>query len=135
MPYLVKKTIAFCYGHRLLDYPGKCRHLHGHNGLLEVDIETESLDELGLAVDFGRISAVVKTWVDENLDHVMLLSKKDPLGPVLAAAGEHFLALDENPTAEFIARLVYEKARELGLPVREVRLWETPTCLASYREG
>ena len=44
MLHKVVKTIDFCYGHRLLNYEGKCRHLHGHNGLLEVAIESDSLD-------------------------------------------------------------------------------------------
>ena len=35
--FKVTKQIEFCYGHRLLNYDGKCKHLHGHNGLLEID--------------------------------------------------------------------------------------------------
>ena len=27
--YKVTREIHFCYGHRLLNYDGKCRHLHG----------------------------------------------------------------------------------------------------------
>ena len=30
--YVVTRELRFCYGHRLLEYAGKCRHLHGHNG-------------------------------------------------------------------------------------------------------
>ena len=37
--YRVTKEIHFCYGHRLLDYAGKCRHLHGHNGKAVVTLE------------------------------------------------------------------------------------------------
>jgi 6-pyruvoyltetrahydropterin/6-carboxytetrahydropterin synthase len=39
----------------------------------------------------------------------------------------------ENPTAENIAKLIFNYARSQGLPVVEVRLWETPTSYASYR--
>jgi 6-pyruvoyltetrahydropterin/6-carboxytetrahydropterin synthase len=116
-----------------MDYPGKCRHLHGHNGLLEVDVQVAELDALGLAVDFGRIAEVVKTWVDNHLDHNMLLCRRDALVPILQSAQERLFLMDDNPTAECIARLVFEHARELGLPVSEVRLWETPTCKATYR--
>ena len=31
--YQVTKTIEFSYGHRLLNHNGKCRYLHGHNGM------------------------------------------------------------------------------------------------------
>ena len=68
----VTKTVDFCYGHRLMEYDGKCRHLHGHNGLLEVDLEADSLDSLGMVMDFTRVSDIVKGWVDENLDHKAL---------------------------------------------------------------
>ena len=50
--YRVAKEIAFCYGHRLLDYAGKCRHLHGHNGRAVITLESDRLDALGMVVDF-----------------------------------------------------------------------------------
>jgi 6-pyruvoyltetrahydropterin/6-carboxytetrahydropterin synthase len=132
--YKVTKHIDFCYGHRLLNYDGQCRHLHGHNGRVEVDIETETLDGRGMVVDFADIKRILKAWIDETLDHRMLLNKADPLVPVLKQRGELLVTLDENPTAENIARLIFDHARSKGLPVVEVRLWETPTSFASYRE-
>ena len=36
--YVVTKRIDFCYGHRLLDYDGVCKHPHGHNAAVEIDI-------------------------------------------------------------------------------------------------
>mgnify|MGYP003412694764 FL=1 len=50
--FRVTKEIHFCYGHRLLDYAGKCRHLHGHNGKAVVTLETAELDRLGMVIDF-----------------------------------------------------------------------------------
>ena len=90
MLHKVVKTIDFCYGHRLLDYEGKCRHLHGHNGLLEVEIESESLDHRGMVMDFSDLRGVVKDWVDRNLDHKMLLHKDDPVADLLSEMGEPF---------------------------------------------
>ncbi len=51
----------------------------------------------------------------------------------LDGRGEPYLALDDNPTAENIARAIYDFVREAGYPVRSVRLWETPTSHATYR--
>ena len=130
----VTKTVDFCYGHRLLDYDGKCRHLHGHNGLLEVDVEAEELDELGMVVDFAEVKDVVKEWIDSNLDHKLILASRDPLVSILKRAGEPLYLMEENPTAENIARHVFIVAREKGLQVTEVRLWETPSSYASYSE-
>ncbi|MCX7886329.1 MAG: 6-carboxytetrahydropterin synthase [Verrucomicrobiae bacterium] len=131
--FKVTKTIDFCYGHRLLNYHGKCRHLHGHNARLEVDIALPSLDARGMVEDFTEIKQILKTWIDATLDHRMLLWKEDPMAPVLRERGEVFVELDVNPTAENIAKIVFDYARQRGLPVTEVRLWETPTSCASYR--
>jgi len=131
--YKVTKHIEFCYGHRLLNYAGKCRHLHGHNARVEVDIESERLDERGMVYDFGDIKEAIKKWIDETLDHNLLLNKADPVIPLLQTSGERFYLLDHNPTAESIAKLIYDHARSQGLPVVEVRLWETPTSFATYR--
>jgi 6-pyruvoyltetrahydropterin/6-carboxytetrahydropterin synthase len=131
--YKVTKHIDFCYGHRLLNYEGQCRHLHGHNGRVEVDLEATSLDSRGMVVDFSDIKEAIKSWIDETLDHRMLLRKDDPLVPLLKQRGELFVLLDENPTAENIAKLIFDHAHLKGLPVVEVRLWETPTSYATYR--
>ena len=131
--FTVTKRIEFCYGHRLLKYAGKCRHLHGHNGVVEVDMRTDALDERGMVVDFTDIKAALKTWIDETLDHKLLLNQADPLIPALRERGEAFVALADNPTAEFMAKMIFERAQAQGLPVVEVRLWETPTSCAAYR--
>ena len=131
--FKVTKHIEFCYGHRLLNYEGQCRHLHGHNGRAEVDIEADKLDGRGMVYDFSDIRATIKNWIDDTLDHRMLLCKDDPILPTLKQRGELVYVMDENPTAENIAKLIFDNARAKGLPVVEVRLWETPTSYAGYR--
>ena len=39
--FRITKHIEFCYGHRLLNYAGKCRYLHGHNGKAVITIEED----------------------------------------------------------------------------------------------
>lgn len=131
--FRVTKEIHFCYGHRLLNYAGKCRNLHGHNGKAVVTVETESLDALGMVVDFSEIKRVIGKWIDDTLDHRMLLHRDDPIIPELEKQGEPFVTLDANPTAETIARLIFDRAVMNGLPVTEVILWETENSFATYR--
>ena len=131
--YTVTKEIRFCYGHRLLNYEGACKHLHGHNGKIEVELSSEQLDHRGMVVDFGDISRVIKKWVDETLDHTMILAKGDVLIPVLKERGERFYVMNHNPTAESIARLIYEHAVSQKFPVTKVTLWETESSFATYR--
>jgi 6-pyruvoyltetrahydropterin/6-carboxytetrahydropterin synthase len=130
--FRVTREIEFCYGHRLLNYEGKCRHLHGHNGRAVIVLEGPELDAQGMLVDFGEIKQHVQKWIDDNLDHTMLLGRDDPLLPLLRERGERVYAMEANPTAENIARLIFETARKAGLPVIEVILWETASCHAAY---
>jgi 6-pyruvoyltetrahydropterin/6-carboxytetrahydropterin synthase len=133
MTFHVTVQIHFCYGHRLLDYDGACAHPHGHNGLVEIELESDELDSRGMVVDFGDVKTDVKRWIDERLDHRMLLRKDDPLGAWLEQHGEPYYLMEVNPTAENIAREIFRHVEEKGFPVSAVRLWETPTSFATYR--
>lgn len=131
--FFVSREIDFCYGHRLLNYDGKCKYLHGHNGTAILTLEGEQLDERGMVVDFSDIKRVVSTWIDDNLDHRMILHRDDPAVPVLQQMQEPLYLLDVNPTAENIAKLIHEHAAKCGLPIVETQLWETPHAYATYR--
>lgn len=131
--FRVTRQIDFCYGHRLINYDGKCRHLHGHNGRAVIVIEAETLDDRGMVMDFSDIKRVVSTWIDEQLDHRMILCRRDPAVAVLRELGEPLYLLDDNPTAENIAHEIHRFAVAQGFPVLETRLWETPNCYATYR--
>jgi 6-pyruvoyltetrahydropterin/6-carboxytetrahydropterin synthase len=130
--YSVTKRLDFCYGHRLLDYDGVCRYPHGHNAVAEIEVRTEALDPRNMVVDFNDIKRLVKGWIDRELDHKMILRHDDPLAAAMRALGEPVYLLDSNPTAERIARLIFDVAREQGLGVTQVTLWETPTSWATY---
>ena len=85
--FRVTREIDFCYGHRLLNYDGKCRHLHGHNGRAVITLSAAALDRLGMVMDFTQLKRVVGGWIDANLDHKMLLHRDDPALPMLTGNG------------------------------------------------
>lgn len=130
--FRISREIDFCYGHRLLNYAGKCKYLHGHNGRAVIVLEGEDLDERGMLTDFSEIKRVVSCWIDDNLDHRMILHRDDPAAELLREQGEPLYLIDQNPTAENIARLIYDFSIDSGFPVAEVRLWETRHCYATY---
>jgi 6-pyruvoyltetrahydropterin/6-carboxytetrahydropterin synthase len=130
--YLVTKRIEFCYGHRLLDYDGVCKHPHGHNAVAEIDVRTDRLDARNMVADFSDIKRLVKGWIDRELDHKMILRHDDPLVAPLRELGEPMFLLESNPTVERIARLIFEKTAELGFQVVAVRVWETPSSFAQF---
>ena len=133
--YSVTKIIHFCYGHRLLNYEGKCRYLHGHNGKVEIELSSARLDARGMVRDFNEIKHTIHAWIDRELDHKMLLHRQDPVVPLLQRMKEPIFLMDSNPTAEAIAQLIFTYTASQGFPVVAVRLWETDHSLAAYSEG
>lgn len=131
--YEIAKELCFSYGHRLLNHAGKCKLLHGHNGRVTIKLASETLDAQGMVVDFSDIKNAAKAWIDEQFDHQMLLHEDDPLVAVLKSSGEHYRVLKVHPTAESLARLIFNYLHEQNFPVVEVTLWETESCYATFR--
>lgn len=115
-----------------MNHPGKCRHLHGHSARVAITLESEKLNAQGMVCDFSDIKEYAGNWIDATLDHNMLLHKNDPVLPLLQEAGERLMIVDEHPTAEFLARLIFEYVAKGGFPVIDVSVWETDSANASY---
>lgn len=86
-----------------------------------------------MVADFIDIGHGVKEWLDKNIDHKLLLNKQDPIVEVLTKCDEPIFLLDANPTAENIAKLIFDELRKIGISVSEIRLWETTDSCAHYR--
>ena len=50
----------------------------------------------------------------------------------LEELGEPVYLVDTNPTTENLAKLIYDAAVQINIPVIAVRVWESPRCSASY---
>lgn len=132
--FAITKEVYFCYGHRLMGHQGKCRHLHGHSVKASITVAADQLNSQGMVCDFADISAVASAYIEQELDHNLLLHRDDPLVPMLATANERFLLLNEHPTAEYLAKLIYDQVKIQGLRVQSVALWETASAYAIYSE-
>lgn len=111
----------FDAAHSIRDYPGECRNLHGHTWDVEVTVEGEELDAIGIVYDFKSLKADL-SGVLERYDHVCL--NDVPPFDVL------------NTTAENLARVIYEELEgKVGSQVRvkEVVVWESPIAKLVYR--
>ena len=86
--FSASKTFTFAYGHRIEGHDGPCCDLHGHNARAVIVLENEVLDELGMVFDFADVKGLLMPWIDENLDHRMILYREDPFVPVLQELGE-----------------------------------------------
>ena len=134
MSYTISKTFSFAYGHRLTKDAGKCSRLHGHSAKAVVYLKSSQLNSSGMVYHFDDITKTLGKWITENLDHQLLLQKDDQAVQALESIGENFIKIDFHPTSENIAKMLYEKAKEMKLPVFKVEIWESETAKAVYEE-
>ena len=129
------RRIEFDAGHRVIGHEYKCKYLHGHRYILEVTARANELDSLGRVVDFGVLKSVIKGWVDENLDHNVILHHKDKsLGDLIEKeTGQKVYYLKANPTAENIALhikcdIIPILFTKNSFDIVKLRLYETPNA-------
>ena len=130
--FTVSKTFIFCYGHRLMGDAGRCGRLHGHTARATFVLQSGALDERGMVVHFDRLKETVGVWIQAHLDHTLMLHRQDPIAGALEGLGENFFAMDENPTAEHLAQLLFRMVEDFGLPIASVDVWESETSRATY---
>ena len=152
MVYRVCKSFHIESGHMLSKHAGLCRFPHGHSRRVDVVLASGTLDENGMVCDFKALKLAVKPLMDQY-DHAMLVNAADETmlelrkGPL----GARIVAIDDEPTTEVIARLIYvHVAGELkagkvyydergvayglraGVTLERVRVSETETTWAEY---
>ena len=120
--YEVKIRADFSAAHNLREVGGKCESLHGHNFIVEVAVESDTLDEGGMVVDFRLLKGKTKAILDA-LDHRYL--------------NELSLFAKVNPSSENLAAYIFgELSRQIdrgSLRVSRVSVWESETSRATYR--
>lgn len=115
--YRITKQFSFSASHQLIHLPSthQCARLHGHNYRVEVVIESPMLDDRGFCMlDYGEL-APFKNMLAEVYDHRHLND-----------------VMDVRPTAENLAKVLFDHARKLSPFVVEVRVSETEATWASY---
>ena len=118
---IVKKE--FSSAHILYGHPGDCKRMHGHNWLVEAEVQGNNINEIGMVIDFKDIKNNLKTIVSK-LDH-QFLNDLEPF-------------MNDNPTAENISKYIYKELSKNintdNIKVSEIKLWETKNSAVTYTE-
>lgn len=109
----------FASAHHLLNYRGKCERPHGHNYVAQAFVVRHVLDKANVSIDFTLLKEKLGAIVD-SLDHQDLNELPDFHG--------------ESPSAEFIARFIYQRLKPDIPDLSRVRVYETPTQCVTYSE-
>jgi 6-pyruvoyltetrahydropterin/6-carboxytetrahydropterin synthase len=136
----------FDSGHRVMNEFMKCFNIHGHTYLYELTFSFENMEEIGYAIDFKEIKRVGCQWIDDILDHGMILNPHDT--KLIETTRDYGTKLwlmslngkDKycNPSVENISREVFlameilfdevYKNTKTGLKIHRVTIYETPNC-------
>jgi 6-pyruvoyltetrahydropterin/6-carboxytetrahydropterin synthase len=152
----VTKELKFCAAHRLTGYTGPCKNIHGHNYRVFLTLASRALSQsngllqnLGMVIDFGIIKEKLQTWIDNFLDHALIINEKD-FGLINFADSSKmkYHVLNGNATAENLALLIFNKAQQIfvngrlegpnldytdSFKVIAVKVYETDTCYAEVK--
>lgn len=147
--FKVIQRFHFDMAHRLMKHEGKCRFLHGHSYVAEVEFQTVDLNDSQMALDFAEVKRIAGEWIDRFWDHSVLLNKEDPLLKGICDTLPEMLSrvqtVEGDPTAENMARrlagVIQERIKSLqgttisAFNLRRVRIEETANCFAEFIVG
>lgn len=122
--YEISVRAAFEAAHFIAGYDGKCSRLHGHNWFVEAVVRGETLDKLGMLVDFKILKAELNKILDD-FDHRFL--------------NELETFATENPTAENLARKIFQRLStseifSASVKLHAVKVHESPNSCVTYHE-
>lgn len=117
--YEITVEDTFDAAHCLRDYQGTCSRLHGHTYRVRAAFRFASLEDTGLAFDFKKAKQVLRATLDQ-LDHQYINEL-----PEFSI---------QNPSAEAIAKHIFDCVKASVPATCSVSVWETPTSCATYFE-
>ena len=117
----LEKIFRFEAGHRLCHHDGKCSKPHGHSYVLTVRVSGEELIPSGpktnMIIDFYDIKKIVTHMIDTYFDH----------------RDVNETLHNDSPTAEFMAKWIYEYLQPQLPGLSSITLQETNTARVTYR--
>ena len=121
--YTLVVNTHFSSAHKLRGYQGECEELHGHNWKVIVKVSGETLDHLGMVLDFKVLKQKMNDIV-QKLDH-RYLNEIPPFDAI-------------NPSSENIAGYLFKELKKAindeKISLSQVKVWESENCAAIYSE-
>ena len=141
----ISRRVEWDMAHRLgPECTTKCKNLHGHRYVAIATLRAEETDELGMVLDFADVFGAMRTFIDEHLDHACVVDlRDDALLRFLVSAGDKRCEVAFPTTVENLCGWLAHKfqeafdalpgARERGVQLVQLRVFETPNCYADWQ--
>lgn len=136
----------------LANHNGKCKNIHGHTYVMQVELEREEGGTIhapgktdhGMVMEFSDVKDLISKLIVDPLDHAFLywVDSTDELehdvAVLLKKHQRKLVEISYRPTAENLATdflsQINTKLTEYPVKVKELILWESPTSFARVRE-
>jgi 6-pyruvoyltetrahydropterin/6-carboxytetrahydropterin synthase len=118
--YTISVETHFRASHQLAMPDGSKEPVHHHYWSVTADVSSDGLNNMGVVIDFHKLRAI--------LDNAIAELNNTALDRV-----EYFR--QNNPTAENVAKYVYEKLHAKlpkGVTLQSIRVVEEPGCSAKF---
>ena len=120
--YELKVVTRFAAAHQLKMVAKQCENLHGHNWKVRVEVQSNIVNDIGIAIDFSTLDEIL--WqVIGPFDH-QLINSVAPFDEL-------------NPTAENLVKFIYDQLKSMltdKVSLKKVSVWETDEYMVSYEE-
>lgn len=136
----ITKEFRFEGAHSLLNYDGKCKHIHGHSYILYVTVKGKinidsSSPKTGMVVDFSDLKSIVNKNIVDIFDHALVLNKKSPITDLISDNYKNVIVVDFQPTSEnlvcYFANILKEKLPN-SIELFSIRLYETASSFVEW---
>ncbi len=81
-------TLHLQYAHRFYNFKGEAQYLHGHTGILTIEVEDSINCGVNMVFPCNEIKKTAWHWL-QNFDHALILRKDDPLLPAILKVYEN----------------------------------------------
>ncbi len=143
---LITRKIGIDMGHRIPKHKSKCKNLHGHRyeiivGVDDKVITTKGSADEGMVIDLGDVKEIMMKEIDVVFDHGFCMYTGDEyvsqFREMQMKDSQKIIFVPFIPTVENLAKHWFEiikpKLVERKVKIFNIRVWETPNCMAEYR--
>lgn len=89
-------TLSLQYAHRFYGFKGEAQYLHGHTGMLKIEVEDTINSGVNMVFPCNEIKKTA--WdILKNFDHALILREDDPLLPAILDVYEKQGIKDGHP--------------------------------------
>ncbi|MBS9524472.1 6-carboxytetrahydropterin synthase QueD [Litoribacter ruber] len=134
----ITKIFEFEAAHRISNYNGACKFIHGHTYKLHVTLTGNMIEGEDMVMDFKKLKNIVRNYILEPMDHALILKDTEENRDNYQNTDGKIFWMNTEPTAErmilWMADILIDKLPD-RVRLQNLKLYETSTSFAEWSFG